>query len=1000
MAFASLRIRILIFLTLLFVFVMGTAGYHAHMERRRDLADAMTRVQERAASIAEKQAEVVNDLQHYLSLLLFTQDLTNFSRTTRCPLLLAHLVKDDRRLANIAFAGPTGQIICDGTPTPSPINIADRAYFQKALKTSDVVIERAIVGRSSGKWSLPFAQSVRDDVGRVQGVLTATLDLQWVQDEFGKIGLGEGGRIGLIDSAGTVLVRHPDPERTVGQNRAETPFFRTLLAHGGNGVAEAVGFDDAPRVYGFANFAETSAGPIYLWIGISKHSVTAAANQGFASDMTLALALALVSFGVIWIGGERFYIQPIGTMVDTARKLGLGKYDARTGLGQSAGELGRLAHAIDEMAIALTSQSDLLRLNRALTVLSECNQALIHAQNEQGLLDDICRIIVDSGLYSLAWVGFADQDEGRRVRPVARYGADDGYLASANISWADNERGRGPTGTAIRTGTPQINQELSRNPQFAPWYGDAQLRGFESNVALPLSDRSRVFGALTIYSRARNAFNDAELKLLQELASDLSFGIATLRDRILVAQSHAAIERSERKFRELIEQGTDLVLVVGRDGSIRYVSPSFERLVGLPSSQLIGQSYREYLRNEDATAATAGIAEVLARPEHVHATQFRVLDQNRNWRIFDSAVRNALANPIIDGIVLNARDVTEHQQMEEKLGESEEQYRTLVSAMVEGVTLQDERTVILAHNRGAERILGLTSDQLDGKTSFDPDWRSIHEDGSPFPGESHPVTVALETGLPQTDVIMGVHKPDGTLTWISINVQPIFKGGQTKPYRAVATMHDVTEYKRSQEALRESAARIERAMLGTVGAVSRMMDMRDPYTSGHERRVGEISAAIAAEMGLDADVQRGLRVAGGVHDVGKITVPAEILTKPTKLSAVEFDMVKTHAAQGFEVLKDIDFPWPVAEVARQHHERLDGSGYPRGLKGDEIILEGRILAVADTVEAMASHRPYRPGLGIEAALSEIEKARGRLYDQQAVDACLRLFRERGYRLPA
>jgi HD-GYP domain-containing protein (c-di-GMP phosphodiesterase class II) len=178
-----------------------------------------------------------------------------------------------------------------------------------------------------------------------------------------------------------------------------------------------------------------------------------------------------------------------------------------------------------------------------------------------------------------------------------------------------------------------------------------------------------------------------------------------------------------------------------------------------------------------------------------------------------------------------------------------------------------------------------------------------------------------------------------------------------------------------------------------------MVELRDPYTAGHERRVGEISAAIAGEMGLDPDVQRGLRVAGAVHGVGKIVVPAEILSKPAKLSAVELELVQQHAAYGYEVLKDVPFPWPVAEVARQHHERMDGSGFSRGLVGTAILLEARILAVADVVESMASHRPYRPGLGIPVALGEIERNAGRLYDADVAAACLRLFRDKGYILP-
>lgn len=205
------------------------------------------------------------------------------------------------------------------------------------------------------------------------------------------------------------------------------------------------------------------------------------------------------------------------------------------------------------------------------------------------------------------------------------------------------------------------------------------------------------------------------------------------------------------------------------------------------------------------------------------------------------------------------------------------------------------------------------------------------------------------------------------------------------------------ERDRAQAQVQEHLLQLESAMLGTVAALSSTVEQRDPYTSGHQRRVGELAAAMGAEMALSAEHCRGLRVIGMVHDVGKIGVPAEILARPGKLSAVEFDLIKAHSLIGYEILKEIQFPWPVAEAVRQHHERLDGSGYPQGLRGEAVILEARILAVADVVESMASHRPYRPMLGIEAALAEIEAHGAALYCPQATAACLRLFRERGYR---
>ncbi len=175
------------------------------------------------------------------------------------------------------------------------------------------------------------------------------------------------------------------------------------------------------------------------------------------------------------------------------------------------------------------------------------------------------------------------------------------------------------------------------------------------------------------------------------------------------------------------------------------------------------------------------------------------------------------------------------------------------------------------------------------------------------------------------------------------------------------------------------------------------MELRDPYTAGHQRRVADLARALGAEMGLSADRIEGIQTAGVIHDIGKIRIPTEILSKPSKLTALEFDLIKTHVQAGADILKDIDFPWPIARMILEHHERMDGSGYPGGLLGDSLLLESRILAVADAVEAISTHRPYRAAMGVEAALEEILNKRGLLFDAAAVDACIELFRRRGIR---
>jgi putative nucleotidyltransferase with HDIG domain len=202
------------------------------------------------------------------------------------------------------------------------------------------------------------------------------------------------------------------------------------------------------------------------------------------------------------------------------------------------------------------------------------------------------------------------------------------------------------------------------------------------------------------------------------------------------------------------------------------------------------------------------------------------------------------------------------------------------------------------------------------------------------------------------------------------------------------------------ESLENSRAQYRRMLEQTIQAIALTIEKRDPYTAGHQVRVSALATAIAHEMGLDADKLDGLRLGGMIHDIGKIYLPAEILSRPGRLTNAEFTLVKTHAEVGSDIIANVEFPWPVAKMILQHHERQDGSGYPKGERGDAILLEARILAVADVVEAMASHRPYRPALGTDKALDEIRQGRGRLYDPDVVDVCLRLFNERGYQLPA
>lgn len=238
-------------------------------------------------------------------------------------------------------------------------------------------------------------------------------------------------------------------------------------------------------------------------------------------------------------------------------------------------------------------------------------------------------------------------------------------------------------------------------------------------------------------------------------------------------------------------------------------------------------------------------------------------------------------------------------------------------------------------------------------------------------------------------------KKSGETIWVLERVTSTeYLGAQA----TVGSFMDITERKLAEEELKNGLKQLRKAMEGSVQAMALMVESRDPYTAGHQKRVAQLACAIAQEMGLSEDQVDGIRMAASTHDIGKIRIPADILSKPGKLEEIESMIVKAHPQVGYEVLKEIDFPYPVAEAVLQHHERIDGSGYPAGLTGDQIIIEARILGVADVVEAMASHRPYRPAIGIKEAIQEISQNRGILYDTEVVEACTRLFQVNGFKL--
>jgi PAS domain S-box-containing protein len=344
------------------------------------------------------------------------------------------------------------------------------------------------------------------------------------------------------------------------------------------------------------------------------------------------------------------------------------------------------------------------------------------------------------------------------------------------------------------------------------------------------------------------------------------------------------------------------------------------------------------------------------------------------------------------------QEITVRKRNEEALRESENKYRMLADNIHDVVFVLDMNMKCTYLSPSVKILRGYEPEEVMEVTPAETLTPSSMELAMKTLSEVMELEKIKQVGINESRTIpLEMKRKDGTTVWTEVKLSFIRDENQ-EAVGIIGLTRDITERKLAEEKLQQTLYSLKNAVSATIQVMVSAVEMKDPYTAGHQLRSADLACAIATEMGLTQEKIDGMRMAGSIHDIGKLSIPAEILSKPTKLTNIEFSLIKEHAQGGYEMLKDVESPWPLAQIVYQHHERMDGSGYPRNLKGDEIIMEARIMAVADVVEAMASHRPYRPSLGIDVALEEIEKNRGILYDDVVADACLRLFREKGYSL--
>jgi len=508
---------------------------------------------------------------------------------------------------------------------------------------------------------------------------------------------------------------------------------------------------------------------------------------------------------------------------------------------------------------------------------------------------------------------------------------------------------------------------------------------FKGGKPVRVEDRTSFMG--------REVWLDTTLVPLKDARNRVTAVLGISRETTARRRMEERLTQSEERYRTTLELLGDAIHVVGADHTITMCNTSFRKLcreLGLPAGDPTGKNLFEVVPclgervREEYRRLFAGGDAAVTREEYVNGNRRVIVEERRIPVLSDGKVVQ---------VVTVIRNVTAEHRVEQAAAAAERRYRDLWDNAPAAYHRLDADGRITDVNRTELELLGYSREEMVGRPIFDfivPEQRA--EARSRFAQK-----IATRTG-DRTG-----HRPserdflrkDGSVLTLSIDdaIETAPDGSVT----GVRTMMlDMTAQKRYRRQLQETVDKLRRMMENTVKSIGKIVESRDPYTAGHERRVAQLARALAQELGISEDEADGIDMAAAVHDIGKVHVPAEILSKPARLTEVEFSLIKIHSQAGHDILVSIEFPWPVAQMVLQHHERLNGSGYPKGISGEHIISGARILAVADVVEAMLSHRPYRPSLGLDKTLEELSANRGTLYDAGVVDACISLLTVKGF----
>ena len=974
----SIRARLL--LLVLFVVLASAAfvAWHVAHDARQAREAAYARVTLVAGDVAANLDLMLRDQEELLSQVAAEYRGDPPVRSGRFD--PAQFMRHRPQLANLGVRDLRANNIYSHRPNPTPPEEARKfPWVTQGLRSETFAVSDAFLGTLSSRWVTVLTYPVRDETGKRSGFVNLSLELQALnQRAFGSV--PANAIVAVFDREDRFLLRTVDPAAWIGKHlpREQAEAIRGIR----DGLVSTRGVDGVTRFYAGVTMANTGW---RVFAGLPEDEVLAEYREMLTHSIAAGAAALLLVLALAWQISLAI-ARPIRELAGTANRIAGGEAGVRARIAGPA-EIEYVAQQFNHMLDAQERQ----REERA-ALVSHFEQLVRQARDIVLLLDPSGRV-VEANAAAVAAYGYSmDELRGMSLRELRAPQS----LATLDEHWQATARAGGALFETEHRRRDGSTFPVEVSSMALDIEGKTYRQSFVRDISERHAAEARIRNLNSAYATL-SATNEAIVRLhdAYELFRRIcriavesggyigaSIGLVDEQSRRLVP---AAIDGRIEEYVRNIRISTDPDQPEGRGPAALALRE------GLPH-------YCQDFANDAVTepwhamAAQHGVGSMAALPLRRAGAVIGTLNlYSAEPGVFDAPTRSLLEEMAVD--ISFALDNFEREaaraQTEQALREGEERFRGMLEQNVSAMFLVEDGRLAYVNRRAAE-ILGYAVGELTGMAMLD----LVAAPDRPVIAEAMRQLLSRERRT--VEHAFGALRKDGSVAELGGHaILATLKGKEA----IIGMAQDIGERKKAQAEIERYIERLEDAMQSTLRAVSSMVELRDPYTAGHERRVGELAAAIGTEMGLSEATAKGLRLAGYVHDIGKISVPAEILSKPSQLTPMEFELIKGHCQSGYDVLKDVDFPWPVAEVILQHHERLDGSGYPRQLKDGEIIPEARIMAVADVVEAMSSHRPYRPSLGLDAALREIAKNSGRIYDAQVADACLRLFRDKGYVLP-